>query len=72
MVGQKNAFKDEQTRSNLIRGIILIDGEFNPDKFFPLLDVSFVRYNQYTVLPFPFNLIKKFIQLEERGYKRLG
>jgi len=70
MVGQKNAFKDEQTRSNLIRGIILIDGEFNPDKFFPLLDVSFVRYNQYTVLPFPFHLIKKFIQLEESGYKR--
>ncbi len=69
MVGQKNAFKDEQTRSNLIRGIILIDGEFNPDKFFPLLDVSFVRYNQYTVLPFPFDLIKKFIQLEEIGYK---
>ncbi|MEK8016003.1 MAG: hypothetical protein VSS75_003980, partial [Candidatus Parabeggiatoa sp.] len=70
MVGQKNAFKDEQTRSNLIRGIILIDGEFNPDKFFPLLDVSFVRYNQYTVLPFPFDLIKKFIKLEENGYKK--
>jgi len=70
MVGQKNAFKDEQTRSNLIRGIILIYGEFNPDKFFPLLDVSFVRYKQYTVLPFPFHLIKKFIQLEESGYKR--
>jgi hypothetical protein len=69
MVGQKNAFKDEQTRSNLIRGIILIDGEFNPDKFFPLLDVSFVRYNQYTVLPFPFKLIEKFIQLEEIGYR---
>ncbi|MEN8220268.1 MAG: hypothetical protein ABFS56_28735 [Pseudomonadota bacterium] len=68
MVGQKNAFKDEQTRSNLIRGIILIDGEFNPDKFFPLLDVTFVRYNQYTVLPFPFKLIEKFIQLEEIGY----
>ncbi|MDM8562587.1 hypothetical protein QUF54_04455 [Candidatus Marithioploca araucensis] len=71
MVGDwnKNPFKDEQKRSNLIRGIILIDGEFNPDKFFPLLDVSFVRYNQYTVLPFPFHLIKKFIQLEESGYK---
>jgi hypothetical protein len=70
MVGQKNAFKDEQTRSNLIRGIIEIDGQFNPDNFFPLLDVSFVRYKQYTVLPFPFHLIKKFIQLEESGYKR--
>ncbi|KHD07738.1 hypothetical protein PN36_31730 [Candidatus Thiomargarita nelsonii] len=68
MVGQKNAFKDGQTRSNLIRGIILIDGVFNPDKFFPLLDVSFVRYKQYTVLPFPFKLIEKFIQLEEIGY----
>lgn len=65
MVGQKNAFKDEQTRSNLIRAIILIDGKFNPDKFFPLLDVSFVRYNQYTVLPFPFKLIDKFIDMEK-------
>lgn len=65
-VEQKNAFKDEQTLSNC--GIIEIDGVFNPDKFFPLLDVSFVRYNQYTVLPFPFKLIEKFIELEEIGY----
>jgi len=66
MVEQKNAFKDEQTRSNC--GIIEIDGVFNPDKFFPLLDVTFVRYNQPTVLPFPFKLIEKFIELEEIGY----
>ena len=69
MVGQKDAFQDEQERSNLIRGIIELDGIFNPECFFPLLEVSFIRYKQYTVLPFPFKLIEKWILLEEIGYK---
>ncbi len=48
-----------QNKSYQVRKIIELDGEFEKDTFFKLLDIKFVRYGQYTVVPYPFNLIKK-------------
>ncbi|NJO16999.1 MAG: hypothetical protein HC877_15040 [Thioploca sp.] len=71
MVGGCQALKGNraQVRSNLVRDIILLDGQFNPDKFFPLLNVDFVRKEGYPVLPFPFKILKDAIALEETGWK---
>lgn len=60
-VGMRNGYDATkgQARSYQIRRIIELEGKFNEDSFFKLLDVEFVRYGQYTVFPYPFNLIKK-------------
>ncbi|OQW92494.1 MAG: hypothetical protein BWK78_01560 [Thiotrichaceae bacterium IS1] len=71
MVGGGQALKGNQAqvRSNLVRDIILLEGQFNPDKFFPLLNVDFVRKEGYPVLPFPFKILKDAKELEEIGWK---
>ena len=58
-----------QPRSNLVRDIILFDGKFYPDKFFPLLNINFVRHEGYPVLPFPFTILNDAIELQEIGWK---
>jgi hypothetical protein len=71
MVGGGQALKgtQAQVRSNLVRDIILLEGQFNPDKFFPLLNVDFVRKEGYPVLPFPFKILKDAMKLQEIGWK---
>jgi hypothetical protein len=71
MVGGGQALQGTkaQPRSNLVRDIILFDGKFDPDKFFPLLNVDFVRHNGYPVLPFPFTILNDAIELQEKGWK---
>jgi hypothetical protein len=71
MVGGGQALKgtQAQVRSNLVRDIILLSGQFDPNQFFPLLNVDFVRKEGYPVLPFPFKILRDAMDLEEIGWK---
>lgn len=70
MVGGGQALQGTkaQARSNLVRDIILFDGKFESDKFFPLLNVDFVRHEGYPFLPFPFTILNDAIELQEIGW----
>lgn len=63
-VGAKNGYKHGQDNGVQMRKIIEIEGKVQPKEFFPLLDVEFIRYGGYTVLPFPFKLIE--MEAEDR------
>lgn len=66
MVGSKDSRKIKQEKGFVLREILVHNGNtdqkqlFNTLKsdFFPMLTVNFIRHNQYTVYPFPFNLIQ--------------
>ncbi len=65
VAGVKDPNPQEQERGHVLRKIIVHQGEQDSTKlkeqlaqvFFPLLEVNFIRYRNYTVLPFPFRLI---------------
>jgi hypothetical protein len=66
LVGDKDSRKPDQERGFVLREILIhqgtSDGEqlfntLNTD-FFPMLQANFIRHKQYTVYPFPFNLIE--------------
>jgi hypothetical protein len=59
-VGDKYGYKYKQTKGYQMRKIEILKGTFNKDYFFPLLNVDFVKHKNYTVLPYPFNLIKMY------------
>jgi hypothetical protein len=71
MVGGGQALKgtQAQVRSNLVRDIILLEGQFKPNQFFPLLNVDFVRREGYPVLPSPFKILRDAMDLEEIGWR---
>lgn len=56
--------KGTQDRANRIRRFEAIHGDmarFNPKPLLEALSVQFVRYNRYTVYPFPFYLLDMYI-----------
>jgi len=64
-VGDVNGFKDAQDRANLVRRFDVLYGDmtnFNLEEFLEATAVQFIRYRQYTVYPYPFYLIEKYIQ----------
>jgi hypothetical protein len=64
-VGDVNGFKEEQDRANLVRRFDILYGDsskFNLNEFLEATAVQFIRYRQYTVYPYPFYLIEKYIQ----------
>ena len=66
VAGVKDARPEEQERGAALRQLVIHQGEKDVtklekllrDAFFPLLEVNFIRYRNYTVLPFPFRLIE--------------
>lgn len=56
-VGAKGGYKYNQDKGVRMRKVIEIEGNMVPEEFFPLLDVEFIRYGGYTVLPFPFSIM---------------
>jgi hypothetical protein len=65
MVGDVNGFKDAQDRANLVRRFDVLYGSasaFDFQVFLEATAVRFIRYQQYTVYPYPFYLIEKYIQ----------
>lgn len=57
-VGQKDNYKNyNQDKGFPMRQIICLEGKFDPDLFFPLLNVDFIRNEQFTVRPYPFALL---------------
>ena len=50
-VGAKNGYEYKQDKAMQMRKIIEIEGKVQPKEFFPLLDVEFIRYGGYIVLP---------------------
>jgi hypothetical protein len=73
-VGDKYGLKQQQERGFVLRRVIqhrpkerddtLLEEQLR-EHLFPLLEVNFVRYQQYTVYPFPFKLIEMW--RENRG-----
>ncbi len=63
-VGDKAGYKYNQSKGYQIRKIIVHKGKFNPNEFFPLLNVDFIKHKNYTVLPYIFNLIKMYVDME--------
>lgn len=64
-VGDVNGFKDAQDKANLVRRFDILYGDKSGFKLEELLEataVQFIRYRQYTVYPYPFYLIEKYIQ----------
>lgn len=64
-VGDVNGFKEAQDRANLVRRFDVLYGDsskFNIQEFLDATAVQFIRYKQYTVYPYPFYLIEKYIQ----------
>ncbi len=71
-VGGNKAYKlYEQKKGFQMRKILLLKGDFKPNLFFPLLNVNFVKYEGFTVLPYIFRLIKIHIEIKELS-KRLS
>lgn len=63
-VGDVNGFKDAQDRANLVRRFDVLHGDrsgFKLEEFLEATAVQFIRYRQYTVYPYPFYLIEKYI-----------
>lgn len=64
-VGDVNGFKNAQDKANLVRRFDVLYGdkaEFNLEELLEATAVQFIRYRQYTVYPYPFYLIEKYIQ----------
>ena len=65
VVGVKDSNPGDQERGHVFRRIIVHQGEHDSkllqtqliESFFPLLEVNFIKYRNYTVMPFPFRLI---------------
>lgn len=69
-VGKQASYKYNQSTGFQVRKIIVHKGEFDETIFFPLLNVEFVRYKGYTVLPYLFNLMN--IYLTERKVEEVS
>ncbi|MCL5123453.1 MAG: hypothetical protein M1511_02930 [Deltaproteobacteria bacterium] len=65
LVGSKDGRNFDQERGFVLRQIICHEGEVDKYRlfevlrldFFPMLEVNFIRFRNYTVYPFPFKLI---------------
>jgi hypothetical protein len=72
VAGVKDTNPEKQERSHALRRIIVHQGAQEPDKlynqlaqsFFPLLEVNFIRYRNFTVVPFPFRLIEMWLAIK--------
>lgn len=65
MVGDVNGFKGAQDKQNRIRRFDILHGNkarFDIKPFLEATGAQFIRYRQYTVYPFPFYLIDKYVQ----------
>ncbi|MBK8985322.1 MAG: hypothetical protein IPM39_04450 [Chloroflexi bacterium] len=66
VAGVKDTNPEEQEKGHTPRCIIVHQGNREPnglhnqlfDRFFPLLEVNFIRHRNYTVVPFPFRFIE--------------
>lgn len=62
-VGNKDSYNSNQVKAHQLRKIDILKGQFDKTSFFPLLNVDFVKHKNYTVLPYPFNLIKMYVTM---------
>ncbi|MDP9316961.1 MAG: hypothetical protein M3R24_39920 [Chloroflexota bacterium] len=67
MVGDPESLNTRQPRAHLIRRFTVYQQDnrlFDPRVFLSAAAVKFVRYQQYTVLPYPFHLIDIFVDTQ--------
>lgn len=62
-VGKKDSYQYNQVTGFQLRKIILHKGQFQEDLFFPLLNVNFIKYKSFTVVPYIFRLMKMFAEI---------
>lgn len=71
VAGVKETNREKQERYHVLRRIVVHRGNQEPNaldeqiaqSFIPLLEVNFIRYKNYTVIPFPFRLIEMWLNL---------
>lgn len=61
----------DQDKSFQMRKIVVHKGTFDQDSFFPLLNIDFVRFKEYTVQPYPFKLIGMKMEMEKEWSREL-
>jgi hypothetical protein len=62
-VGKKDGYKFKQETGFQPRKIVVLKGNFDKNLFFPLLNVDFVKYKSFTVMPYIFNLLKMYTKI---------
>lgn len=75
LVGSKDSAALNQERGFVYREVQCHDWQqgkgslknFLQEEIFPLLEVNFIRHNNYTVYPYPFKLIQIWQELEQRN-----
>jgi len=73
LVGSKDTRKIKQEKGFVLRQILVHSGNSDQEQlfnrlktdFFPMLQVNFIRHKEYTVYPFPFNLIKMWREIHD-------
>ena len=75
-VGQIQSLKQTQARAIPFKKILAVDSERPSEDirhvfelFQPMLQVGFVRMNQYTVIPFPFKYIREYVDMTDHKLK---
>ena len=61
VVGSPKAMPTVQDKAQIVREVILEKGIVDLDQLLELTSVTFVRLNQYTVIPYQFHLIQLYI-----------
>lgn len=57
-VGAKDGLNNHQDKGVIMRQILPLKGQIDADFFLSLLNVDFIRHGGFTVLPYPFALLK--------------
>lgn len=58
-VGKNKSYKYDQSSGFQMYKIIIHKGTFDPESYFSLMNVNFIRHEETTVLPYPFTIIRK-------------
>ena len=69
--GSFEGYNLQQKRSDIIRHIHVYEGRFDPDRYFLMLNVDFVRSSGFTVQPFPFKLMREKEQIMNANRKKI-
>jgi hypothetical protein len=59
-VGRTHGYQSKQDKGSQMKQLVIHKGTLNQSDFFELLDVSFIRYKEITVNPYPFKLIEMY------------
>ena len=64
-VGTKGkGMQNKVSKASLLYKVDVVKGELIMDKLLPLMSVQFVKFNDFTVVPYPFKYLREFIDAQ--------